>query len=165
MESTYISGYYYPGAPLLQIFRTPANQRTDINTSPDPYTQTTPSEIGMLLSDIYACANGGGTLRAVFPDEILPQECSQMLELLSENVLGALLKAGVPDGTRIAHKHGWRSSPLDMIGDTGIVFSPGGDYVISVFLWNDVEMVWDPTSELVADLSRAAYNFFNPPNS
>jgi beta-lactamase class A len=165
LESTFVSGYYFPGAPLLQIFRTPANQRTDINTGPDPYTQTTPSEIGMLLSDIYACANGGGTLRAVFPDEILPEECGQMLELLSENVLGALLKAGLPDGTRIAHKHGWRSSPLDMIGDTGIVFSPGGDYVISVFLWNDVEMVWEPTSELVADLSRAAYNFFNPPNS
>jgi beta-lactamase class A len=163
-ENTFIAGYYFPGAPLLQIYRTPANQRTDINTNPDPYTQTTPSEIGMLLGDIYECARGGGTLLAVFPDDITPQECDRMLQLLSENILGALLKAGVPDGTRVAHKHGWRSSPLDMIGDTGIVFSPGGDYVISVFLWNQVEMVWDPTSRLIADLSRAAYNYFNPPS-
>jgi beta-lactamase class A len=165
LENTYIAGYYFPGAPLLRTYRTPANQRPDINTDPDPYTQTTPSDIGMLLGDIYECARGGGTLLAVFPDDITPGECEQMLQLLSENILGALLKAGVPDGTRVAHKHGWRSSPLDMIGDTGIVYSPGGDYVISVFLWNEVEMVWDPTSRLIADLSRAAYNFFNPPAS
>jgi len=119
--------------------------------------------MGMLLEDIYACAKGGGTLLAVYPDEISPDECRRMLDLLSENILGTLLKGGVPDGTRVAHKHGWRSSPLDMIGDAGIVFTPGGDYVMSVFLWDDEEMVWEPTSKLVANLSRAVYNYFNPP--
>ena len=166
LQSTFIGGYYYPNAPLLQSYRTEANGRVDINTGPDRYTQTTPSEMGALLADIYACANnGGGSLIAAFPEDFSPAECQTMLDLLSENVLGSLLKGGVPDGTRVAHKHGWRSSPLDMIGDAGIVFSPGGDYIISVFIWDDQEMVWDPISRLIADLSRAAYNYFNPPTS
>ncbi len=165
LDNTFIGGYYYPQAPLLQTYRTEANSRVDIDTGPDRYTQTTPSEIGTLLGDIYACANGGGgAMIAAFPEEITPQECDLMLELLSENVLGSLIKGGVPDGTRVAHKHGWRSSPLDMIGDAGIVFSPGGDYIISLFFWDDQEMVWEPTSRLIADLSRAAYNYFNPPS-
>ena len=162
-ENTFIAGYYFPGAPILQIYRTPANQRFDINTDPDPYTQTTASDISMLLTDIYACSQGGGSLLARFPEELTTEECSRMLELLSANVLGTLIKGGVPEGTRVAHKHGWRSSPLDMIGDAGIVFTPGGDYTLSIFLWNEREMIWEPTSRLVADLSRAAYNYFNPP--
>ena len=164
LENTFIAGYYFPGAPILKIYRTPANQRLDINTSPDPYTQTTASEISMLLTDIYACSQGGGSLLARFPEEISAQECSRMLDLLSANILGTLIKAGVPEGTRVAHKHGWRSSPLDMIGDAGIVYTPGGDYNITIFLWNEQEMVWEPTSRLVADLSRAAYNYYNPPS-
>jgi beta-lactamase class A len=163
LENTFTAGYYYLNAPLLRTYSTEANQRTDINTRPDRYTQTTASDMGMLLEDIYACAKGGGTLLALYPEEISPDECRRMLDLLSENILGTLLKGGVPDGTRVAHKHGWRSSPLDMIGDAGIVFTPGGDYVMSVFLWDDEEMVWEPTSKLVANLSRAVYNYFNPP--
>lgn len=164
LDNTFIGGYYYPQAPLLQTYRTEANSRVDINTGPDRYTQTTPSDMGTLLGDIYACANGGGgALIAAFPEDITPDECRIMLELLSENVLGSLIKGGVPDGTRVAHKHGWRSSPLDMIGDAGIVFTPGGDYILSVFIWDDQEMVWEPTSRLIADLSKAAYNYFNPP--
>lgn len=164
LDNTFIGGYYYPQAPLLQTYRTEANSRVDIDTNPDRYTQTTPSEMGTLLGDIYACAkSGGGALMAAYPDDITPDECRTMLDLLSENVLGSLLKGGVPDGTRVAHKHGWRSSPLDMIGDAGIVFSPGGDYIISLFIWDDQEMVWEPTSHLIADLSKAVYNYFNPP--
>ncbi|MCS7009855.1 MAG: class A beta-lactamase-related serine hydrolase, partial [Anaerolineales bacterium] len=49
LENTFLGGYFYPGAPLLKIFRTPANQRLDISTNPDIYSQTTPREIGTLL--------------------------------------------------------------------------------------------------------------------
>ena len=163
LENTFTAGYFYLGAPLLQVIRTPANQRSDVDTRPDIYTQTTPSEIGMLLSDIYACSNGGGTLLAVFPGDITDRECKEMLDLLSENNIGILIEGGVPDGTRVAHKHGWPSSPFDMIGDAGIVFSPGGDYVLSVFLANEQEMIWEPTSNMFSEISRAVYNYFNPP--
>ncbi|MGD8823216.1 MAG: serine hydrolase, partial [Anaerolineales bacterium] len=110
-------------------------------------------------------ARDGGTLRLVYANEITPEECQTMLDLLSRNNIGILIEAGVPDGTVVAHKHGWRDSPLDMIGDAGIVYTPGGDYVLSIFLWNQTEMIWDPTSRLVADLSRAVYNYFNPPET
>jgi beta-lactamase class A len=86
-----------------------------------------------------------------------------MIDLLAQNKIGSLIEAGVPDGTRVAHKHGWPSSPFDMIGDAGIVYTPGGDYVFSLFLFQEQEMFWDPTSKMFADISRAVYNYFNPP--
>jgi beta-lactamase class A len=165
LQSTFLVGYFHPPFEILSggIPRTPGNQRTDINTGPDPLNQTAASDMGMLLADIYECAHGGGTLRAVFPEQIQPAECQQMLDLLSQDRLGYLLQAGVPDGTRVAHKHGWTESPFDSLGDAGVVFSPAGDYVLSVFLWNGREMIWEPTSGLVASLSRAVFNYFNPP--
>ena len=61
---------FIPVAPLLKRINTPANQRTDISTKPDLYNQTTPVEIGMLLDDLYQCANNdGGIYRAVFKDD------------------------------------------------------------------------------------------------
>ena len=165
LQNTFLAGYFRPGAELLQQFTTAANSRVDINTRPDIYNQTTASEIGMLLGDIYACASGGGTLRAVFPEEIQPAECRKMLDLLAQNKIGVLLEAGVPEGTRVAHKHGWTESPLTWLSDVGVIYTPGGDYAIAAFMWNDSEMVWEPTSRLMADLSRAIYNYFNPPTS
>jgi hypothetical protein len=143
--------------------RTPGNTRTDIYTSPDPLDQVTASEMGMLLADIYQCADGGGTLLAVFGGQVTPEECQSMLSLMSLNKIGVLIEAGVPDGTRVAHKHGWTESPLHSLGDSGIVFSPAGDYVVSIYLWNDQEMIWDTVSRLAAELSQAVYNYFNPP--
>ncbi|MBN1265766.1 MAG: serine hydrolase [Anaerolineales bacterium] len=162
LSNTFIVGFYRT-SPILRIMETPGNQRPDIFTRPDPYNQTSAGEIGLLLSDIYACANNGGSLLAAFPGEITSQECQQMLDIMSENYLGSLIQGGVPDGTRVAHKHGWTQSPLDMVSDAGIVFSPGGDYVLSIFLWNDPEMIWTPTSRIVANLSKAVYNYYNSP--
>src|SRR3990172_9280521 len=107
LENTFLAGQFYPGAPLLAIFQTPANQRLDVNTDPDIYNQTTPSDIGMLLEDIYQCSQvGGGTLVAVFPGEITQIECRTMIVFLTRNKLGSLIEAGVPDGTPVAHTHG-----------------------------------------------------------
>jgi hypothetical protein len=86
-----------------------------------------------------------------------------MLDLLAQNKLGYLIEAGVPEGTRVAHKHGFVDSPLDFVVDSGIVYTPGGNYVLSIFLWNDPPMIWDPTARLISDLSRAIYNYFNVP--
>ncbi len=164
-QSTFLAGYFRLGADLLRVYQTPGNSRPEINTRPDLYNQTTAPEIGILLADLYRCADGGGALVAAFPEEILPKECQFILDLLAQNKIGVLIEAGVPEGTRVAHKHGWTGSPLDWIGDVGVVYSPGGDYVLSMFLWDDPEMIWDPTSKLMADLSRAVYNFFNPPST
>lgn len=163
LESTFLAGYFRLGADLLRVYRTPANERTDISTNPDPYNQTTPKELGFLLTDLYRCADGGGAILAVFPEEVTPQECRYILDQLAQNRIAVLLEAGVPEGTRVAHKHGWTDSPLEWLGDAGVIYTPGGDYVVTIFLWDDEPMIWDPASTLVADFSRAVYNFFNPP--
>jgi beta-lactamase class A len=143
---------------LPQHIRTPANSRTDINTNPDPFMQTTPQDMGLLLEMIYQCANGGGTLVAAYPNQITPDECRDMLDMMSQNHIGSLIEAGVPEGTRVAHKHGWIG---DTHGDAGTVFSPGGDYVLCMYLYHPDWLEWEVSSPIMADLSQAVYRYFN----
>jgi beta-lactamase class A len=167
LNNTFLAGYFYPGAPLLQRIKTTANQRADINAGPDLYNQTTPAELGMLVEDIYRCAeNGGGTFAAVFPGEITQSECRAMVNFLVQNKIAVLLQAGLPDGTRIAHKHGWiieNDGLMHTIGNAGVVYSPGGNYIISVFAYHPVQIVFPPINRMIAELSQAVYNYFNLP--
>jgi beta-lactamase class A len=166
LENTFLAGYFSLGSPLLDVIETPSNTRQDINTDPDPYSQTTTSDIGMLLEDIYQCANNGGSaLLAAFPGEITQDECQEMISLLIDNRLPMLLTAGVPEGTQIAHKHGWvtTNGVIRTIGDAGIIYTLGGDYILVIFLHNPDQLIWDDASLLIAELSRAVYNYFNLP--
>ncbi len=168
LKSTFLAGYFYNGAPLLMSYKTPANQRPDISTDPDPYNQTTPVEMGMLLSDVYECSeNGGGALIALFPGQITQAKCKTMINYLVMDHNSALIQAGVPDGTKMAHKHGWVLDPVTGImhnaSDAALVFTPGGNYVLSIYLYHPTQLVYDPINKMVADLSRAVYNFYNPP--
>jgi len=167
LKNTFLAGYFYPGAPLLQRIQTPANQRTDVQAGPDPYNQTTPAELGMLLEDIYRCAeNGGGTFAAAFPGQITQEECRAMVSYLVLNKIAVLLQAGLPEGTRIAHKHGWiieNDGLMHTIADAGLVYSPGGNYVIAVYMYHPVQMLFDPANRMVAEISQAVYNYFNLP--
>lgn len=166
LKSTFIAGYFFNGAQLLDIYETPANTRTDYSTDPDVYNQTTSLEMGLLLKDIYQCAElDGGTLLAAFDGAITQSECRTMIETLNRDRIGVLLQAGLPDGTKFAHKHGWTSPPPDyvikQVADTGIVYSPGGNYVIAVFQYHPVQIVFEPDNQLLADISQAIYNYFN----
>ncbi len=167
LENTFLGGYFYPGAPLLDTFSTPANQRTDISTDPDPYSQTTPAETGLLLQDIYQCAyTNGGALLAAFPGEITQEECQAMINYLIQDRIALLIQAGVPDGTNVAHKHGWVTDAYGIIhdmSDAAIVFSPGGDYVFTIYMYHPVQIIFEPANQLVKDLSRAIYNYYNIP--
>src|SRR4030042_4203728 len=167
LKDTFLGGYFYAGAPLLEVFKTPANQRTDLSTDPDPYSQTTPSEIGQLLQDIYQCAKiEGGALIAAFTGEITKTDCQAMINYLIQDRIALLIQGGVPDGTNVAHKHGWVTDIYGIIhdlSDAAIVFSPGGDYVFTIYLYHPVQIIFDPTNELVKDLSRAIYNYYNIP--
>jgi len=165
LQNTFLAGYFYPGAPLLQRYQTPANQRTDLISSPDPYNQTIPVEMSLLLEDIYRCSeNGGGTFGAVFQGEITQAECRDMISYLVLNKIAVLLQAGLPEGTRIAHKHGWiieNDGLMHTIADTGLIYSPGGHYIISVYMYHPVQMLFDPANKMVAHISQAVYNYFN----
>ncbi len=172
LENTFLAGFFcsaeFP-CPLLQKIETPANQRTDVVTDPDSFNQTTPSDIGMLLSDIYQCAEtGGGALIAEFPDKLNSELCKQMVTLLASDKIGVLIEAGVPEGTQVAHKHGWISDPSSLviqnISDAAIVYTPGGNYVLVIYAYHPVQTVWEPVSALFAQMSQAVYNYYNLPS-
>ena len=169
LENTFMAGEFYTGAPLLQRFLTPANQRLDYDTDPDEYNQTTTSDMGMLLDDIYQCAQtGGGSFAAVFPGKLSQSECQSMITYLTQNKIAQLSQAGLPDGTQFAHKHGWTTDyttgVIRSMIDAGIVFSPGGNYVIVTAMYQPTQLIWDIANVLFARISQATYNYFNIPS-
>ena len=171
LENTFLAGFFCSAeapCPLLERIITPSNQRTDVSTDPDVFNQTTPSDSGMLLADIYQCAeSGGGALIAAFPETITSQICQQMINFLAADKIGVLIEAGVPEGTLVAHKHGWISEPssgvIKNISDAAIVYTPGGNYVLSIYAYHPVQTIWEPVSTMFAQLSQAVYNFYNLP--
>jgi beta-lactamase class A len=165
LQNTFL-GAYMARPDFLQRFQTPANTRTDISTEPDPFSQTTPLDMGMLLEDIYMCSmNGGGGLAAAFPDKISMTECQSMISLLANNkTVAILLQAGLPDTVRIAHKHAYATEGdgyIHTMGDSGIIYTPGGNYIVSIFVHHPVQVIWDPVNKMVSEISEAIYNYFN----
>lgn len=168
LDNTFLAGYFYLGAPLLDRFETPANLRSDVNLDPDIYSQTVSSEIGQLLTGIYRCAQDGSSfLTEVFPEEITQAECQLMIDILSANQIGLLIEAGLPPDALAAHKHGWTQELdglLHSISDAAIVFTPGGDYVLNVFIHDTNRLDFDQGNRLIARLSQTVYNFYNVDN-
>ena len=75
------------------------------------------------------CSNdGGGALAAAFPGKISQVECQQMVDTLANNkTVAILLQAGLPEGTKIAHKHAYATESDGLIhtmGDSGIIYTP-----------------------------------------
>lgn len=166
LQNTFLAGFFYPGAPLLDRYETPANQRTDISTDPDIYNQTTASDMGRLLAGIQRCADSGsGPLVEVFGSQMTQAKCQDMVELLLKNRKGVLIEAGLPEGSPLAHKYGWTTDFVDGLmhtaSDAAIVYTPGGNFVLTVYLYDQVQLPWDPAQRLVAYLTTSAYNFYN----
>lgn len=162
LDNTFSAMYFALGSIPLQHYITPSNSRLDISTDPDPFDQTTPYEMGLLLEDIYLCAQtGGGSLVAAFPGQIDQSACQKMIQYMQQDKLGALLQGGVPDGTIVAHKHGFTFKDFS---DAGIVYTPGGNYILTIYVYHPVQALWDIVSPLYAQLSRAVYNYFNLPS-
>lgn len=129
------------------------------DTNPDPIIQTSPHDMGRLLEMIYGCGYGGGAILDTFPGMIAPQGCQEIQEILAQNPVRSMIGAGIPEGTRLAHKHGFAE---DTHADAGIVYSPGGDYIIVQFQYAPTEwLVWALSQPVFEDVSRATYNFFN----
>jgi len=165
-QNTFLAGYFYLGAPLLQRFDTPANQRLDVNINPDVYNQTTAGEMGRLLKEIYQCAvSEKGVFVETFPEEINAEKCDYLMETMKRNRIGVLGEAGLPEGVPFAHKHGWTEESdgfLHTISDAGIVFGPQSDYVMVIFLYDPAQLLFEPANALTARLSQRIFNAWNP---
>ena len=145
-----------PPHPVL-LPRTSADQQ---KANPDLTNQLTVSEIGALLAGLYDCAyRKSGALIDTFGTAFAPRECRQILHLMSNNTVDALLKAGVPADTRVAHKHGWIP---DTHGNAALFFTPGRDYVIAMMLFQPSWLNFQESLPVIAEVSRRVYNYFNP---
>lgn len=165
LNNTFLAGFFYPGAPLLNLYQTPANQRTDLTTEPDVYNQTTAADMGRLLAAIQHCAENKGPLIQVFGGKVTPEECQEMTGYLEKNRKGVLIEAGLPDGGRLAHKYGWVTDPVDGLmhntSDASIVYSAGGNFILTIYLYDRDQLQWDQAQRLAARLATAGYNFYN----
>jgi beta-lactamase class A len=95
----------------------------------------------------------------LYPQAITPAECEDTLTWLEQNEINTLLQAGMPENTRVAHKHGWAD---DTHADVALIYSPGARYVLSVFLYQPDWLVWEESAPTFADIGRLTYLFFNP---
>jgi hypothetical protein len=166
LENTFIAGYFYLGAPLLDLYQTPANQRSDININADLYNQTTAADISSLLGMLYECEQrGSGPLVSDFGEDMTQEKCQLAVDILKQNRIGALIESGLPEGTPLAHKHGWSEEKDGLVhtfSDVGIVYAPENDFVLSIFIYSPNQLLFDTANLLTAQLSQVVYNFMNP---
>lgn len=134
----------------------PQTSADQVKAQPDFSNQLVAPETGALLAALYDCAYGSShSLGAGFE----ARECRQLLHVMSNNTVDALLKSGVPAETRVAHKHGWIP---DTHGNSALFFTPGGDYVIAMLLFQPDWLDFQESLPLFAEVSRRVYNYFNP---
>ncbi len=121
--------------------------------------------MGVLLEDIYQCAeSGGGALVAAFPDQMDQNVCRHIISYLVADKIGVLLEAGVPEGTQVAHKHGWVPDPDGIVrnfSDAGIIYTPGGNFVLSIYTHHPIQIVFETANQLFASITQAVYNYYN----
>lgn len=111
------------------------------------------------LQNYTAAQDCAALLASVYRGEcVSPAASGEMLELLLDQEVNDRLPALLPTGTRLAHKTG--DLPGLSCGDVGIVFSPGGDYVLCV-IGNDFP---DDLAarDAIAALSAEIYTIKNP---
>ena len=91
-------------------------------------------------------------------DCVSPAASREMLELLLAQTVNDRLPARLPEGTPVAHKTGDLSGLC--CADVGIVFSPGGDYILCL-ICNDQDYDLD-ARDAEAELSAKIYGLANP---
>lgn len=154
LQNTFIAAPFDQPGPRVS---TPANSRTDITTRPDPFIQTTPREMGMVMQMLVECSRGGGTLLAAYRDEITQTECQQLLNYLGLNPVTDLIVSGLPRGTQAVHRHGYTS---EAEGDVAAIWGLAGPYVLSIYLYRPSWLEWSFASETMGDLSKIVWDYF-----
>ena len=153
--------YDQPISPTLTIATT-ANTSPAVNVNADPSIQTTATDMGLLLEMVYQCSNNGGALLVVYPKLFNAADCRDFIEQLRQNSptdVPLLLRGGVPDPNQVAHHPGWNA---DTRADAALVTTPGGSYVIVVFLHaREQDLDWAGINAIMSDLNLAIYNYFN----
>ncbi len=94
-------------------------------------------------------------LTAIAEDRAASREsCREMLDILSRQEFNEEIPAGLPKGTRIAHKTGWITGVLH---DAAIVFPPRRKPYVLVVLTRGIRDE-NVARRLIVDLSRMVWN-------
>ncbi|CAN5688733.1 hypothetical protein BH10CHL1_BH10CHL1_13630 [soil metagenome] len=146
-------------APALPQIATPANQRTDWNTKPDPNQQTTPADMGRILAALYKCMQGQGLLSQLNPARFTAEQCRQTLFFMSHDQSQDLIWAGLPQPqqTWIVHK---ATRAAETHGDVALIWGPTGPYVLSIFLYQATWLDLKLSNATMQTVSRLTWDFF-----
>ncbi len=162
LRNTFLAQPFDQPITATTAISTPANTHPAVATNPSPAGQTTASDMGLLWEMIYQCGRGGGALLVVYARQLTPAECEELVELVTTNWPAdtpALLRNPALAQASVAHRPG---GTFDTRGDAALVRSPGGDYVLVVFLNTaNQNLDWTAANAVMNDLSRATYNYFN----
>lgn len=124
------------------------------NADSDPTNAFGPDKMGGVLAQIAKCAGD-----PTFGPPYRSPDCRRMLALMRANQIGALIEGGVPEGTWVAHKQGWDE---DTHADAAHIITPGGSYVLVIMLHQRKFLNYQGSFPLMAEVSRAVYNAYNP---
>ncbi len=132
----------------------------------DRCVRATPREMAKLVEMIYACTKGEGLLAEAYPNIFKPDVCQEMIDIMAANDLRNMLGAGIPEETKLAHKHGFSGYAVpwgDTRAEVGIVFAPGATWLTSFYIWQDTDWInWGINQPLYRDVSNMLYNYFSP---
>jgi beta-lactamase class A len=147
----------------IKIKRGPPQEGPPPYTDPDPVLRTTPAEMSQVFLLIEQCRNGEGQLLKTFP-QLTKDRCAEMISRLEKNGDASRMRSGLPKDLVVAHKSGWIE---DMQADVGIIHSPGGDFLMAIYVYTDIR----PTKIVLTDkiaapvighFARLIYSYYNP---
>jgi len=90
-----------------------------------------------------------------------PESCSAMRDILLRQEFSDEIPAGLPKGTRVAHKTGWITGVLH---DAAVVYPEGRAPYVLVVLSRGIPQR-ETARRLIADISRLVYQHVAPGNS
>ena len=123
--------------------------------------RTTPYEMAQIYIDLEQCSQGNGVLLEKYGENLSAARCKEMIGWLETNGDHTRMLSGLPKDAKVAHKSGW--IPPEIQADAGIVRSPGGDFVLSVYLYQPGERYSDDAvKSLLGSVARLVYTYYNP---
>ena len=162
LRNTFMAQPYDQPLTATASISTPANTNPSIHTNPSPAVQTTAIDMGLLWEMIYQCSHSGGALLVMYASQLTSHECQQLIDAATDYSpadIPGLLRIPALGQAAIAHRPGGN---FDTRGDAALVRSPGGDYVLVVFLnAANQNLDWNVANAVMNDVARAAYNYFN----
>ncbi len=128
------------------------------------YLRTSPAEMLQLYVMIAQCADDRGVLIERHGEIFNAARCKEMITRLEQNADRKRMVSGLPAGTRVAHKSGWIP---DMQADAGIVRSPGGDFVIAIYVYrplpaSGVAIPDRVMQSTIGAITNLVYTYYNP---